>query len=548
MVVQAPTPPPTITPTQTTTLTTPTPTPTPATTSSQPSQPQKQRVRRPTRRETEPIVVVDVPTTSSDPLSGEDRLKLSELMTLCTQLSSRVLTLETIKTTQAKEIATLKKRVKRLEKGKKSGSSKLKRLFKVGTTGRSIADIDEDAGVTLDNTTFTYVDLFGVYDLEGEEIFAKKTVDDEMTLAQTLMDIKTKAKGIVLEEPSDSAPIITSQHPSQVKAQDKGKGLMIEEPEEPESRKAQIMFDEQLALKLQAEKEEPAKNIDDWDDIQARINADYELAEQLQTQEQGELTVEEKSKLAEEKPLTKAQKKSQMSTYLKNMAGYTLKQLKGKSYKEIQEAFERTMKEIETFVPMDKEVERQDKDAKGSNKREGATLDQESSKKLKMDEDSETAELKQLMKVVQDEEIAIDAIPLATKPPTIVDLKIVTEGKKSYYLIIRACRISMEQKGQQEIYEPTTEEEKQDRRNEMKARGTLLMALPNKDQLKFHSYKDAKLLMEAIEKRYEGNKEFKKVQRTLLKQQYENFIVSCSEIMDQTFDRFQKLISQLEIQ
>ncbi|GJW07519.1 ribonuclease H-like domain-containing protein [Tanacetum coccineum] len=47
-------------------------------------------------------------------------------------------------------------------------------------------------------------------------------------------------------------------------------------------------------------------------------------------------------------------------------------------------------------------------------------------------------------------------------------------------------------------YEPTTAEEKQDRRNEMKARGTLLMALPNKDQLKFHSYKDAKLLMEAI--------------------------------------------------
>ncbi|GJY99028.1 ribonuclease H-like domain-containing protein [Tanacetum coccineum] len=49
-------------------------------------------------------------------------------------------------------------------------------------------------------------------------------------------------------------------------------------------------------------------------------------------------------------------------------------------------------------------------------------------------------------------------------------------------------------------YEPTIAEEKQDRRNEMKARGTLLMALPNKDQLKFHSYKDAKLLMEAIEK------------------------------------------------
>ncbi|GKA77887.1 hypothetical protein Tco_0784424 [Tanacetum coccineum] len=97
-------------------------------------------------------------------------------------------------------------------------------------------------------------------------------------------------------------------------------------------------------------------------------------------------------------------------------------------------------------------------------------------------------------------------------------------------------------------YEPTTAKEKQDRRNEMKARGTLLMALPNKDQLKFHSYKDAKLLMEAIEKRYGGNKESKKVQRTLLKQQYENFTGSSSETMDQTFDRLQKLISQLEIQ
>ncbi|GKF14522.1 hypothetical protein Tco_0055984 [Tanacetum coccineum] len=99
-----------------------------------------------------------------------------------------------------------------------------------------------------------------------------------------------------------------------------------------------------------------------------------------------------------------------------------------------------------------------------------------------------------------------------------------------------------------QVYEPTTAEEKQDRRNEMKARATLLMALPNKDQLKFHSYLDAKLLMEAIEKRYGGNKESKKVQRTLLNQQYENFTALSSETMNQTFDRLQKLISQLEIQ
>nr|GEU49642.1 putative ribonuclease H-like domain-containing protein [Tanacetum cinerariifolium] len=94
-----------------------------------------------------------------------------------------------------------------------------------------------------------------------------------------------------------------------------------------------------------------------------------------------------------------------------------------------------------------------------------------------------------------------------------------------------------------QTYEPTTAEEKHDRRNEMKARGTLLMALPNKDQLKFHSYQDAKLLMEAIEKRYRGNKESKKVRRALLKQQYENFTASSLETLDQTFDRLKKLIN-----
>ncbi|GJX93296.1 hypothetical protein Tco_0347882 [Tanacetum coccineum] len=82
----------------------------------------------------------------------------------------------------------------------------------------------------------------------------------------------------------------------------------------------------------------------------------------------------------------------------------------------------------------------------------------------------------------------------------------------------------------------------------MNVRATLLMALPNKDQLKFPSFQDAKLLIEAIEKRYRGNKESKKVQRTLLKQQYEKFVALSLESMDQTLDRLQKLINQLAIQ
>nr|GEV42735.1 putative ribonuclease H-like domain-containing protein [Tanacetum cinerariifolium] len=78
-------------------------------------------------------------------------------------------------------------------------------------------------------------------------------------------------------------------------------------------------------------------------------------------------------------------------------------------------------------------------------------------------------------------------------------------------------------------------------------RGTLLMALPDKHQLKFNIHKDAKSLIEAIEKRFGGNKETKRVQKTLLKQQYENFNDSSSESLNQIHDMLQKLISQLEI-
>nr|GEV73871.1 hypothetical protein [Tanacetum cinerariifolium] len=79
---------------------------------------------------------------------------------------------------------------------------------------------------------------------------------------------------------------------------------------------------------------------------------------------------------------------------------------------------------------------------------------------------------------------------------------------------------------------PTTAKQRLAKKNELKARGTLLMALPDKHQLKFNINKDAKSLMEAIEKGFCGNKETKKVQKTLLKQQYENFTGSGSESLD----------------
>nr|GEW41446.1 putative ribonuclease H-like domain-containing protein [Tanacetum cinerariifolium] len=98
-----------------------------------------------------------------------------------------------------------------------------------------------------------------------------------------------------------------------------------------------------------------------------------------------------------------------------------------------------------------------------------------------------------------------------------------------------------------QVIAPTTAEQRLAKKNELKARGTLLMAIPDKHQLKFNIHKDAKSLVEDIEKRFGGNKETKKVQKTLLKQQYENFSGRSSESLDQIHDRLQKLISQLEI-
>ncbi|GJW44917.1 hypothetical protein Tco_0073716 [Tanacetum coccineum] len=84
---------------------------------------------------------------------------------------------------------------------------------------------------------------------------------------------------------------------------------------------------------------------------------------------------------------------------------------------------------------------------------------------------------------------------------------------------------------------PKTAEQKLARKNELKARSSLLLAIPDEHLLKFHGIKDAKTLWEAIKARFGGNKESKKMQKTILKQQYENFTASRSEGLDKTYDR-----------
>ncbi|GJW46135.1 hypothetical protein Tco_0077781 [Tanacetum coccineum] len=246
---------------------------------------------------------------------------------------------ETTKTTQANEIASLKRRVKKLEQKKRSRTHGLKRLYKVGSSRRvessdeeglgeedaskqgRIADIDANKDIYLVNV-HTDEDMFGVNDLDGDEVIvdnvdvvktaeetrsvveevtaviekaklvsaAEETVnaaattvstastipvsaattttttvsDVEITLAQALAELKSaastrpKVKGIVIHKQEQApTPTVSSQKPSQVKVQDKGKGKMVE-PEHVKkmSKKDLLRLDEELAFKLQAEEEE----------------------------------------------------------------------------------------------------------------------------------------------------------------------------------------------------------------------------------------------------------------------------------------------------
>ncbi|GJV95253.1 RNA-directed DNA polymerase, eukaryota [Tanacetum coccineum] len=96
------------------------------------------------------------------PQSDEDSLKLKELMKLCTNLQNRVIDLEKTKTSQAHEITSLKRRVKRLEKKGGSRTYELKRLYKVGLSRRVESSYKED--------------MFTVQDLVGDEVVVKREV------------------------------------------------------------------------------------------------------------------------------------------------------------------------------------------------------------------------------------------------------------------------------------------------------------------------------------------------------------------------------------
>ncbi|GJW13966.1 hypothetical protein Tco_0018099 [Tanacetum coccineum] len=403
----------------------------------------KKKSRRKQRKDNGPIEPIPDEATNEEPTStpscdlpqsGEDRLQLTELMSLCTKLQKQVLDLEEAKTAQAKEIASLKKRVKQLEKRRKSRTSGLKRLRKVGSAsrvessndvslgaqedaskqGRKIADLDADEEVTLIDETQGRNDedlMFDTDVLNGDEVFEEPIVNaakttssilvsvvdpvtttgevvttvgatttvNELTLAQTLIEIKAA-------KPKAITTVATTN-------------LLLHAEEQAELERMQ-------KERVAQEEASRAAIIEELDSIQAMIEADEQLAARLQAEEQEQFSIEEKSRMLVEmiaerkkffaaqraaeqrsKPPTKTQIRNRMCAYLKNMGGYKHNQLKGRSYEEIQKLFDKAYKQVNSFVPMDSEVVKSSVTrTEGSSKRAGDELESDKIKEAKIDD------------------------------------------------------------------------------------------------------------------------------------------------------------------
>ncbi|GKB14446.1 hypothetical protein Tco_0848369 [Tanacetum coccineum] len=154
-----------------------------------------------------------VPIHSNDPLlSGEDRLKLNELMELSTNLSQRVLDLENTKTSQAAEITKLKERVKKLEKRNKSRILGLKRVF-------------DEQEVEVKKAVST---------AEVTTVSAITTTVDELTMAQTLIEIKAAKPKAITTTATTTTTTVTRP---------KARGVVVQE------------LNYELAQRLQAEEQ-----------------------------------------------------------------------------------------------------------------------------------------------------------------------------------------------------------------------------------------------------------------------------------------------------
>ncbi|GJR98376.1 hypothetical protein Tco_0270550 [Tanacetum coccineum] len=258
-----------------------------------------------------------------------------------------------------------------------SSSSDFERLYKVGLSARleSSSDeedlgedaskqgkrsnaIDADEDITLVNVQDDAgKEMIDVDALNVEEVTAAtpvKITTKEITLAQALATLKTskpKVKGVAFQEPSTTTTTTISLQQSQ----EKSKGIMIEEPVKLMKKKVQIMPDEEVALKLQAEfdeeerlakekakkKKKPIKELSDAE----KATLFQQLLEKRRKHFAAKRAEEQRNN-----PPTQAQQRKIICTYLKNMEGKKLKDLRNNFFYSIQKMFDRAFKRVISWL------------------------------------------------------------------------------------------------------------------------------------------------------------------------------------------------------
>nr|GFA19816.1 hypothetical protein [Tanacetum cinerariifolium] len=367
---------------------------------------------------------------------------------------------------QQLEIIKLKARVKKLERLNKVKSSKLIRLKKVGTSqriessddvenvfnqGRMSVDMGTDEGVEL------VVDLERMLRLRGGEDTEVQEAVEVVTTAKLITEVVAavatqvaaastpipaakpkilkiaaapavstrRRKRVVIRDPEEELHTDTLAETPTVK--DKDKGILIEDPK-PMKKRDQVEMDAEYAKKLQEELDKEHKEAYKKIDWNAAIDHVQAKETQYIKRYHG----------FKKKPQSESEARKNMISYLKNTECYKMKFFKGKTYDQIlpifQARFDANMKFLfKTREEMEKEDE---ENIKSINK----TPAQKAAKKRKLSEEAqEPDDLRRRLEIVQDEDddVFVEAIPLAQKVP-VVDYQVVVIDNKPKYKIIRA--------------------------------------------------------------------------------------------------------------
>ncbi|GJR94842.1 hypothetical protein Tco_0267016 [Tanacetum coccineum] len=437
------------------------------------------------------------PDNPTHPHVAEERtITVDDLLQLVSKLITKVDSLETelkqTKLTMGKSLVKLVKKVKKME-------DVLKRRHVV------LPDSEDEDAEILPNRG-------GIYQEEGldENDFSTTSFED---ISTGFEEVNTGGLGVS----TGSGPV------SSARGQREGKAPMIvEETQAPKRTKEQIQQEEASlaeAIRLQTlEEEETAKQVhldallakrlaeeeelteqqkkrkaqvqfeaqfyteEDWDAIRAKLEANAELTKDVLGKDLSEQDfakrmvdlvnqrkkhfAEERAKAKRNKPMTQSQLRIYMSNYLKNQGTWKLSQLKKLKFEEIKEEFEKLVKQIDTFVPINIEA------TKAQLKRYGEELQTEISKKQRIDDKDVSDTEEKVGKVKEEEPVkrvgkrkkqkarkgisidkspqgdsetdkeesveAMNPTPLDTKSNIVANWKIFQQGERSIYQIIRA--------------------------------------------------------------------------------------------------------------